>query len=66
VVEHLVRLVGSSTEPVFGDFPDRPAEHECRANTGDTYARLGWAPKTALNDGLKLTVDWYRRNSGIF
>jgi nucleoside-diphosphate-sugar epimerase len=66
VAERLAKLVGSSIEPEFGDLPDRSMEQECTANTGDAYARLGWASKTALDDGLKLTVDWYRKNAGAF
>ena len=44
------------------------AHHEIRAQFLDaTKARrvLGWAPRFSLDDGLRRTVDWYRRNLDV-
>jgi UDP-glucose 4-epimerase len=60
VVEHLVDLVNPRIKPLFGARASRPFEHERVANTANTFARIGWEPKTLLGDGLTATVDWYR------
>lgn len=32
-----------------------------KLNSGKARARLGWKPRLSLDDGLKLTAEWYRR-----
>lgn len=69
VVQRLVALTESSVDPLFGALPDRPHEQARAANTGYTFQKLGWRPKTSLSEGLERTVEWYRkqlsqRNSG--
>jgi nucleoside-diphosphate-sugar epimerase len=59
VVQMLAELIDSSAAPAFGALPDRPMEQVRVANAEDTYARIGWKPKTPLRDGLGLTIDWY-------
>jgi len=59
VVEKLFQLVGSETQPVFGESPDRPNEQVRTADTAETYAKIGWTPKTSLEEGLARTVKWY-------
>jgi UDP-glucose 4-epimerase len=63
VVQRILQLVGSATEPEFGALPDRPYEPVRTANTADAYVKLGWKPTTSLQDGLELTVDWYSKRS---
>jgi dTDP-glucose 4,6-dehydratase len=44
--------------------PDRPG-HDRRYSLDTTKLRaLGWQPQVAFADGLRETVDWYRRNQG--
>ncbi|KAF2874653.1 hypothetical protein BDV95DRAFT_563360 [Massariosphaeria phaeospora] len=40
---------------------DRPFNDQRYATDGSKLAALGWEPKTSFDDGLKTTVDWYRR-----
>jgi dTDP-D-glucose 4,6-dehydratase len=40
---------------------DRPFNDQRYATDGSKLAALGWQPKTAFNEGLRKTVDWYRR-----
>lgn len=40
---------------------DRPFNDQRYATDGSKLAALGWHPKTSFEDGLKITVDWYRR-----
>jgi len=61
VVENLVRIIDPSIAPRFGVVPDRPLEQECVANVTDTAMRLGWQPQISLEEGLRRTVEWYRR-----
>jgi nucleoside-diphosphate-sugar epimerase len=62
-VEELVRLIGTDIKPLFGALPDRPAENEIAAITGPAADRLGWRATTALEDGLRQTVEWYRNTT---
>lgn len=60
VIEQVVNYINDQVHPVFGAIPDRPREQIRVANTANAYARLGWKSITALEDGLKLTVDWHK------
>jgi UDP-glucose 4-epimerase len=62
VVGQLVDLIGAGVEPVFDALPDRPYEPVRVADIADADAKLGWKPATPLEEGLKRTVDWYRKN----
>ena len=62
IVHRLVDQVAPGTEPVFGALSDRPRATERPADLERTRAVIGWAPTTSLDEGLKLTVEWYRRD----
>ncbi|OCK75062.1 dTDP-D-glucose 4,6-dehydratase [Lepidopterella palustris CBS 459.81] len=40
---------------------DRPFNDHRYATDGTKLAALGWYPKTTFEDGLRVTVEWYRR-----
>lgn len=61
VVEKIEQLVGSNAKPIFGALPDRAMEQTRMADTNTTYARLGWKPVISLDEGLKRTIEWYKR-----
>jgi UDP-glucose 4-epimerase len=63
IVERLVAIVGTDLQPVFSAIPDRPDENEIVADTACASATLGWLPKTALESGLRKTVEWHRRTA---
>ncbi len=63
IVERIVAIVGSSPSPVFGAVPDRPTENEVIADTECAFTRLGWVAKTSLDEGLRRTVQWYRKGA---
>jgi UDP-glucose 4-epimerase len=60
LVADLVRVVGTDVEPQFGRLPDRPMEQVRAADLRESRRRLDWEPRTSLDDGLRMTVDWYR------
>ena len=64
VVTEVVRLCGGA--PIaYG--PDRPGQDRRYAlDDAETRAALGWAPRTALADGLAQTVAWYREHRGLW
>ena len=60
IAKRLLELTGhdeSFIEPVA----DRPG-HDFRyaINNAETNAELGWKPKVAFNDGIKMTLEYYR------
>jgi dTDP-glucose 4,6-dehydratase len=61
MVESLLRLTGA--EPSLVRHVEDRAGHDRRYSVDDTkLRRLGWAPETALEDGLASTVEWFRSN----
>ena len=61
VVDHLVRLIDPRIEPLFGSLAERPLEQTRVADIERSNVLMGWKPGTALEDGLRHTVEWYRR-----
>ena len=62
LVNQIAQLTQSKVQPIFGALPDRPFEQVRTANSSEAYAKLGWKPKVDFNDGLRDTVDWYKRS----
>jgi nucleoside-diphosphate-sugar epimerase len=60
LVERLHELVGGSAAPVFGAIADRALERVRAADPAPTEEAIGWRPRTALDEGLRRTVDYYR------
>jgi UDP-glucose 4-epimerase len=61
VVEQIAGIMDASVKPVFDQRLDRPFEQERAAGLTFLIDTLGYQPKIALKDGLRATVDWYRR-----
>jgi len=59
-VERICTLVGGDLGPQVGALADRPLEPVRVADVAETTRFLGWAPATALDDGLLRTIDWHR------
>jgi dTDP-glucose 4,6-dehydratase len=61
LARRICRLVGAS-ETLVSFVPDRPG-HDLRYGVAwDRLAALGWSPETSFEDGLALTIAWYREN----
>lgn len=60
VVEELFRQLAPEKTPSFGGLGDRPSEQVRSADHAATAARLGWAPATPLDEGLRRTIDFFR------
>ena len=61
IVLQLAEIIGNGVAPVFGTLPDRPMEKVRTSNLSYANEKLGWKPKTPLQEGLERTVDWYRK-----
>ena len=57
----LARLTGYSESPHMAPARAGELERSC-LDPGRAAIHLGWKPWTALDEGLALTVDWYRAN----
>lgn len=60
VVQMIVRMTGGG-KPRFGAHPYRPMENMALyANVEKAKIMLGWQAETSLNEGLRITIEWYR------
>jgi nucleoside-diphosphate-sugar epimerase len=60
VARRLCALGPRAIEPELGALADRKLEQVRVADVDRTRDQLGWVPQTALDEGLRLTFDWYR------
>ena len=62
VVELIVEYVGPSAgAPEFGALAPRALEQELEVDVDETARLLGWRATTDLEEGLRRTVEWFRR-----
>jgi len=60
LAEMIIRLTGSSSKMIFTEArPDDP-RRRC-PDISKAKRLLGWEPKISLEDGLKYTIEWFRR-----
>jgi CDP-glucose 4,6-dehydratase len=63
VVHHILELMGSDLEPEIRNVAVNEIPEQ-RVNTMKARETLGWRPAHTLDEGLALTVDWYRAHLG--
>jgi UDP-glucose 4-epimerase len=61
MAELIARTIDSGVNPVFGAVPDRPVVPTQPAEPSIALAALGWRARTPLEEGLRTTIEWYRR-----
>ncbi len=63
LAERIIKLSGKDLKPVF--LPEREVEIKYRNPDVSKMKKLiGYEPKVSLDEGLKLTFDWYKENVG--
>jgi UDP-glucose 4-epimerase len=62
LIERVVNITHSDVGVEFGAIADRVLEPSRVARVEETKQLIGWSARTALDDGLARTVDWYRSN----
>lgn len=60
VVERLIALWGDGARWTGDDGPHPPEAATLRLDCEKARTRLGWTPQLDLDQGLRLTVDWYK------
>lgn len=64
VVEQLALLLDPAAELRFGARPNPAQERVVVADADRSERLLGWRAVVPLDEGLRRTVDWYRRAPG--
>ncbi len=60
LAKRILRLTGARSEIVFRPLPtDDPKVRQ--PDIGRARALLGWEPRVEVDEGLRLTIDWFRR-----
>ncbi|MBI4269593.1 MAG: NAD-dependent dehydratase [Candidatus Rokubacteria bacterium RIFCSPLOWO2_12_FULL_71_22] len=63
LAKRIIRLAGSRSEIVFHPLPeDDPKVRQ--PDIGRARALLGWEPRVDVDEGLRLTLDWFRERLG--
>ena len=63
LANRIIRLAGSRSEIVFRPLPeDDPKVRQ--PDIGRARTRLGWEPRVDTDEGLKLTLEWFRQKVG--
>src|SRR5499426_2754033 len=63
LAKRIIRLTASRSEIVFRPLPaDDPKVRQ--PDIGRARALLGWEPRVDTDEGLRLTVDWFRKKLG--
>jgi dTDP-glucose 4,6-dehydratase len=63
LAKRIVRVTGSTSEIVFGPLPeDDPKVRQ--PDIARARAVLGWEPRVDTDEGLRLTIDWFKTRRG--
>jgi dTDP-glucose 4,6-dehydratase len=63
LAKRIIRLTGSQSEIIFRDLPaDDPKVRQPDITRARTV--LGWEPRVDIDEGLRHTIDWFRRKLG--
>ncbi|HEU0086640.1 MAG TPA: NAD-dependent epimerase/dehydratase family protein [Pseudonocardiaceae bacterium] len=60
VVALVTRIIGTGLEAEFGALADRPLDRDWCADISAAKELIGWQPSTGLEQGMEMTVRWYR------
>lgn len=60
VAKRIRELTNSKSDIIFNSLPEDDPEKR-KPDMSKTKERLGWEPKVAFDDGLKRTIEWFRR-----
>jgi dTDP-glucose 4,6-dehydratase len=61
--KRILRLTGARSEIVFAPLPaDDPKVRQ--PDIGRARTLLGWQPRTDIEEGLRLTIEWFRKKLG--
>jgi UDP-glucose 4-epimerase len=61
VIDIIQRLVGGDSTVTIGALPYRKGEGmECFCNNQKLKSLTGWSPKVSLEEGLRVTIEWYK------
>lgn len=62
-ITHLILKNLNKPESLIKQVPDRPAHDRHYAlDSTKIEGELGWKPKYSFEEGMKLTINWYKRN----
>ncbi len=65
VVETLGNIIDAGVQLNFGVLPERPMEQVRAADIENTYRMIGWRPVVSLEQGIKETINWYKRQNEL-
>lgn len=67
LVEKIHKFTNSKSRLQIGKLPYRPTEiWRMKAQNKRAEELLGWKSKISLDEGLKLTIDWYKKFNDLF
>ena len=69
VLDLIIRQTNSSSKVVWGAVSNQKRQIEpriWRANVKKSKEFLGWEPEHSLKDGIKETIEWFKRNNNLY
>jgi nucleoside-diphosphate-sugar epimerase len=69
IIEKVFTIIGYALPITHDEGRIRPEKSEVeRLFCNNTKAKeyIGWHPEISFEEGLRITVDWFRRNSGFY